>query len=64
MTQLNFDDLERGTKGRGPCLYLARTPSTGMMVDDELMILGRCQNLGGTAYDRRCQTCDFWEARS
>ena len=63
MAQLNFDDLERGTKGRKPCLFLARTPSTGMVVDEGLVILGRCQSLGGIAYDRRCDQCLFWEAR-
>lgn len=63
MAQLSFDDLDRGTKTRRPCLYLARTNSSGRIVDGDMVILGRCQCLGGIAYDRRYLECKFWEAR-
>lgn len=59
--QLSLDDLSRGKASRGSCRWLARTASTGAVNRDEgLVILGRCALMGGTAYDRRCDTCDEW----
>lgn len=61
MTQINFDDLVRGTGSKRTCRHLVRTQSTGRVVDGGMVILGRCGSLGGTAYDRRCQECDSKE---
>ena len=60
--QKSFDDLERGCS-RGECRWLRRDHATGMVVDEGLVILGTCDLLGGTAYDRRCEECPTWEAR-
>lgn len=63
MRQVNFDDLSRGTSHRPRCRWCKRTESTGLLVEDGLVILGRCILLGGTAYDRRCDECTSWEVR-
>ncbi len=64
MTQLSFDSLSRGTSAKGPCKYLHRDSCAGMVVEEGLVILGRCDLLGGTAYDRRCETCLEWRSRA
>ena len=61
MTQMSFDDLSRGTGSRPRCRWCKRTASTGMVVDECMVILGRCALLGDTAYDRRCDECECWE---
>lgn len=62
MTQMSFDDLDRGTKVRARCRWCKRTQTTGVVGDEGMVILGRCLLDGGTAYDRRCLECDSWEA--
>ena len=52
--QKSFDDFDRGCS-RGECRWLRRDHATGMVVEEGLVILGTCDLLGGTAYDRRCE---------
>lgn len=61
LTQLSFDDLSRGTKARPRCRWCKRISTTGEVVDDSMVILGRCLLMGDIAYDRRCETCASWE---
>lgn len=63
MTQMSFDDLDRGTRSRPSCRWCKRTTQTGEVVDESMVILGRCSLLGDIAYDRRCDSCESWEAR-
>lgn len=62
-SQKSLEDMTRGT-GRGECRHLRRDQATGLVVDEGLVILGQCGLLGGTAYDRRCETCLEWRARA
>lgn len=61
--QKSFDDFERGKSSRGSCKWLRTGECTGMVVDEGLVILGDCNLLGGTAYDRRCETCTEFAGR-
>lgn len=64
MTQMTFDRLMRGQDPRGECRFLVRDQFSGMVVEEGLVILGRCGLMSGTAYDRRCEMCGSWEART
>lgn len=63
MIQKSFDDMDRGHAARPACRWLRVTEATGWVGDEGLVILGTCDRLGGTAYDRRCETCGSWEER-
>ncbi len=61
-SQLTLDDMSRG-HNRPACRWLHRTPYTGLVGDEGMVVLGNCSLLGGTAYDRRCEICGQWEGK-